>query len=98
MQKHYSSRILAKKETALLFSIRINNHLFHCWKILTSNQFVLIQESNNGAHLLPNQLLNLTEHQLKKYLNLYTKKLTDIDECLFFNEELWNKHMVAIRH
>ncbi len=95
MQKTYSTCIIPENSQDLLFSIRSNHLLYHCWKNTQSDTFVVIRESNNTSLCLPNQLLNLTEPELKKYLFTVTRKLKNLDDCLFFNEKLWNKYIAS---
>jgi len=92
MQKTFSTCIIPENSQELLFSIRSNHFLYHCWKNTQRNKFVLIRESNNTRLCLPSQLLNLTEPELKKYLLTVTRKLKDLDDCLFFNEMLWKQY------
>lgn len=92
MRKGYSTLIIPENSLELLFSVKCDTNLFHCWKNKKRNKFVLIKESNDLRLLVPNQLMNFSEKQLKRYLFLTTNKLRDIDECLFMNESLWKRY------
>ncbi|MFN8282145.1 MAG: hypothetical protein U0U67_02970 [Chitinophagales bacterium] len=91
----YSTNILAQKSEQLLFSIKSDAYLYHCWMNIIENKFVIIKETNDSSKATPVQLLNFTERTLKKYLYTSTEKLKRIDGFLFFNDELWNKYISA---
>ncbi|MCC6447631.1 MAG: hypothetical protein IT215_02990 [Chitinophagaceae bacterium] len=90
MKKSYSTCIIPQTSEGLLFSLQCDDYLYHCWA--SNQQFVLIKESNNFALCEPNQLLNFTERELKRYLYNATKQLKELDNILFFNELLWCKY------
>lgn len=93
MYTTYSNNPLAAKTEQLLFSIKSEAYLFHCWMNTIENKFVIIKEKNDTSSATPIQLLNFTERTLKKYLYTSTSKLKSIDGFLFFNDALWNKHI-----
>lgn len=92
MIKSYSTCIIPENSNKLLFSVRCDDNLYHCWKNEKKDSFVVIKESNDMSKVIPNQLLNFTEKALKRYLYLATNQLKEIDDLLFFNELLWNKY------
>ncbi|MCB0506674.1 MAG: hypothetical protein R2739_05170 [Chitinophagales bacterium] len=91
MQKNYSTLLIPENSTGLLFSIVSNNYIYHCWKSPKEAMFVVVKESSNTRNVQPNQLMNFTETALKRYLYIATNKLQNIEQCLFFNEDLWNE-------
>jgi hypothetical protein len=93
MQKRFSTCILPENSEQLLFSIRSGTCLYHCWMNQKEQKFVVIKESNNLRLNIPNQLLNFSERELKRYLLLVTAQLKYMDEFLFFNEVLWDSCM-----
>ncbi len=93
MRKRYSTCIIPETSEELLFSIASDDFLYHVWKNDKKDTFVLIKASNNMSIVLPNQLMNFNEHELKRYLYAATNKLKDLDSFLFFNEKLWDKHL-----
>ena len=93
MQKKFSTCIIPENSEQLLFSMKSDLYLYHCWMNTTANKFVVIKESNDFSVPVPNQLLNFTEKELKRYLLIATVKLKHIDGFLFFNEILWNKYI-----
>lgn len=93
MSYTYSTNILAQKKEQLLFSIKSDVYLFHCWMNVIENKFVIIKEVNDCSKAAPIQLMNFTERTLKKYLYTSTEKLKRIDGFLFFNDELWKKYV-----
>ena len=95
MYTTYSNNVLAKKQEQLLFSIKSDAYLYHCWMNVIENKFVIIKEVNDCSKAAPIQLLNFTERTLKKYLYTSTAKLKRIDGFLFFNDELWKKYVRA---
>lgn len=90
MKKAYSTCILPNTSDGLVFSLQSERFLYHCWK--HKQKFIVIKESNDFALQVPNQLLNFTELELKRYLYIATAKLKRIDDFLFFNELLWKKY------
>ena len=93
MAKSYSTYITPENSEMLLFSMRSETNLYHCWLNDSKKLFVIIKESNDLSIAVPNQILNFTEKSLKKYLFTTTSKLKEIDELLFFNDVLWNKYL-----
>ncbi len=93
MAKSYSTCIIPENSEMLLFSMRSETNLYHCWLNDSKKLFVIIKESNDLSIAVPNQILNFTEKSLKKYLFTTTSKLKEIDELLFFNDVLWNKYL-----
>jgi hypothetical protein len=89
MRNSYSTCIIPETSEGLLFSLQSNGFLYHCWK--NKQQYVVIKESNDFSKAIPNQLLNFTELELKRYLYLATEKLKYLDAFLFFNENLWSR-------
>ena len=90
MEKAYSTCIIPEISEVLLFSLQSNGFLYHCWK--NKQRFVVIKESNDFSMAVPNQLMNFTELELKRYLYLATEKLKYLDDFLFFNENLWSRY------
>lgn len=93
MIKYYSTCIIPENSNKLLFSVRCEDSLYHCWKNEQKDSFVLIKESNDLTKVLPNQILNFSEKSLKRYLFVATKQLKEIDDLLFFNDVLWRKYI-----
>lgn len=93
MQRQFSSGIISADSEKLLFSIKSDAYLFHCWMNVIENRFVIIKEKNDTSSGAPVQLMNFTEKMLKKYLYTSTDKLKNIDGFLFFNDELWKKYI-----
>ena len=93
MAKSYSTCIIPENSEMLLFSMRSETYLYHCWLNDSKELFVIIKESNDLSVVVPNQILNFTEKSLKKYLHTTTSRLKEIDELLFFNDVLWNKYL-----
>lgn len=90
MNKAYSTCIIPETSEGLLFSFQSNGFLYHCWK--NEDQFVVIKESNDFSKVVPNQIMNFKEPELKHYLYVATNKLKHLDGFLFFNEHLWSKY------
>lgn len=90
MQTAISTPWFPKNPEQLLFSIKSDSYLFHCWMNIIENKFVVIKEKNDTSSATPVQLLNFTEKTLKKYLYTSTDRLKNIDGFLFFNEQLWD--------
>lgn len=93
MTKTYSTCIFPENSEMLLFSMRSETYLYHCWLNNSKKLFVVIKESNDLSVVVPNQILNFTKKSLQKYLATTTSKLKEIDELLFFNDVLWNKYL-----
>ncbi len=91
MQKNYSTFLIPENSAGLLFSIVSRGFIYHCWKSPKKSMYVVVKESNNTQMVLPNQLMNFTEAAFKRYLFIATNKLQNIEQCLFFNEALWNE-------
>ncbi|MEZ5054959.1 MAG: hypothetical protein R2807_09420 [Chitinophagales bacterium] len=91
MQKNYSTFIIPENSAGLLFSIVSRGYIYHCWKSPKDAMYVVVKESNDTQIVQPNQLMNFTEAALKRYLFIATNKLKNIEQYLFFNEELWNE-------
>jgi hypothetical protein len=87
MNKTYSTCIIPETSEGLLFSLQSDKFLYHCWK--SKNKFVVIKESNDFSKVVPNQIMNFKESELKRYLYVVAAKLKNLDELLFFNDTLW---------
>lgn len=92
MQRTYSTLIIPTNSTQLIFSIKCDNYLYHCWKNTQKNKFVVMKESNNLSIIFPNQIMNFSETELKRYLLIATNQLNRMDDFLFFNEVLWKRY------
>ncbi|MFN8261314.1 MAG: hypothetical protein U0X41_10310 [Chitinophagales bacterium] len=93
MEKTYSTCIIPENSEGLLFTLKSGSYLYHCWKIEEKQRFVVIKESGDFSLSVPNQLLNFTERELKRYLYMATEKLRQLDGFLFVNEALWETIM-----
>ena len=93
MQKEYSTCIIPENSQELLFSIKINTHLHHCWFNEDANIFVVFKEGCDFADATATQILNFSKQELKSYLLESTLNLKNVENCLFFNEVLWEKYM-----
>ena len=89
MQRTYSTLIIPENSEELLFSIKCDSHLYHCWKNTKEDKFVVVKESNDFSIFSPTQLMNFSERELKQYLFIASNKLKKIDAFLFFNDLLW---------
>ncbi len=92
MQRTYSTLIIPENSRQLLFSVKCGDYLYHCWKNKKENKFVVIKESNILLIQFPNQLLNFSELEVKRYLLIATNHLKRMDDFLFFNEVLWTRY------
>lgn len=93
MQKEYSTCIIPDNSRDLLFSIKSNTHLHHCWFNEDVNTFIVLKESCDFADTTATQILNFNKQELKIYLLESTLELKNVENCLIFNEVLWEKYM-----
>lgn len=92
----YSTCIIPENSEGLLFSIKSDEYLYHCWYNTEKSCFVLIKEANNFNLHIPRQLMQFGEKELKRYLYKVTSRLNRIDHFLFFNEELWEQYVGSL--
>ncbi|HQV76847.1 MAG TPA: hypothetical protein PLJ42_01535 [Chitinophagales bacterium] len=93
MQKNYSTLIIPENSKGLLFSIVSDNYLYHCWKNEQQPIFVLVKEPNLTTMIVPSQMMNFNEKELKRYLLMVTNAKEKDLNILYFDEPLWNRLM-----